>query len=514
MQEEILLPGMNFGMRSVASMVTGRRDVTIFSQPGVYNPLSSRLVRFHLASSSDWCMLGTAKICAELVNDGDAPLELISTPLGLFSQWRMLSQGSIVESTDFLTRTANTMVSTLPVEARQINAMEAVPMRQSLCAPSEVPNADQRLYKYNNDGVLGVPYADNGGIPKMSDLNCERYEVIPPKGRKTICFSPLSGVFQSNMCWPLPHCSITCELQLVADPAEVCASTTPASDAAGGQGQIVRSTSWHLELPRMNIAFLQLSSVAAASWDSIIASKGLHFAVSQMVTLQHQVTDKSPRLQFFRSLANCEAAYLTLFRPFFAAPTDSAATNKFLTQWGQAFQKEAVYCFSGTDEILKRTTPNQRNTPDADGVPTTSALYAHDANEATVKIPAAQTADQALELKPCQFQMRWGSKQIPEVPIKGGELVYHAKMARGIEALREGFGMQPSHDAGRRIFQMNLEAYPAHLSEQGLSSRAGESIQCIIQDGGTDAIHAVRAYLTLVYEQRLSLRTGNVRVLD
>ena len=92
MQSEILLPGMNFGMRSLASMVTGRRDVTIYSQPGVYDPLSSRLVRFHLASSSDWAMLGTAKICCELVNDGDAPLELISTPLGLFSQWRLLSQ--------------------------------------------------------------------------------------------------------------------------------------------------------------------------------------------------------------------------------------------------------------------------------------------------------------------------------------------------------------------------------------------------------------------------------------
>ena len=74
--------------------------------------------------------------------------------------------------------------------------------------------------------------------------------------------------------------------------------------------------------------------------------------------------------------------------------------------------------------------------------------------------------------------------------------------------------MPPSMDAGRRIFQLNLENYPAHLAEQGLSSRAGESIQCLIVDGGTDAIHAVRAYLTLVYEQRLSLRTGAIKCLD
>ena len=218
-------------------------------------------------------------------------------------------------------------------------------------------------------------------------------------------------------------------------------------------------------------------------------------------------------MQFFRSLANCEALYLTLFRPYFTAPTDNDVTNTFLTKWGQCFQKEANYCFSGVDEIIKKCTPNKRNTPNADGVPTSSNLYAADA-EAGVKLSRAIEADVALGLKQTQFQVRWGAKQIPEVPVKSGELAYHNKLTAGVEALREGFGMQPSFANGRRIFSLNLEAYPAHLSEQGLSSRAGESIQCLIVDGGTDAIHAVRAYLTLVYEQRLSLRTGAVRALE
>ena len=263
----------------------------------------------------------------------------------------------------------------------------------------------------------------------------------------------------------------------------------------------------------MQIGFLQMSSVASAEWDSIISSKGLHFSVSQYVTLQHQVTDKSPRLQFFRSLANCEALYLTLFRPYFTAPTDNHATNTFLTKWGQAFQKEANYLFSGVDEILKKCTPNQRGVPDANGVPSISNIYAADATE-EAKLAKAITADTALQDKQTQFQVRWGAKQIPEVPVKSGELAYHNKLTQGVEALREGFGMQPSFGDGRRIFSCNLEAYPAHLSEQGLSSRAGESVQCLIVDGGTDAIHAVRAYLTLVFEQRLSLRTGAVRALE
>ena len=133
---------------------------------------------------------------------------------------------------------------------------------------------------------------------------------------------------------------MTLELQLVPDPAEVCADTTPANTADSAAAvEIKRSQKWHLELPRINIGFLQLSSVSASEWDAIIAPKGLHFAVSQYVALTHQVTDKSPRLQFFRSVANCEALCLSLFRPYFAAPTDDEATNLFLTKWGQAFQK-------------------------------------------------------------------------------------------------------------------------------------------------------------------------------
>ena len=86
-------------------------------------------------------------------------------------------------------------------------------------------------------------------------------------------------------------------------------------------------------------------------------------------------------------------------------------------------------------------------------------------NQDVAKLAAAIVADSALEQKQTQFQTRWGAKMIPEVLVKGGELIYHAKLAQGVEALREGFGMQPWHDAGRRILQANLEAYPSHLSE-------------------------------------------------
>ncbi len=94
---------------------------------------------------------------------------------------------------------------------------------------------------------------------------------------------------------------MTLELQRVPDLAEVCADTTPATTADSASAvELKRSQKWHLELPLANIGVLQLSSVAAAEWESVIASKVLHFTVSRYVTLTHQVADESPRLHFAR----------------------------------------------------------------------------------------------------------------------------------------------------------------------------------------------------------------------
>ena len=50
-QSEVLVPGLAWGMRNVASMITNRREVTVFAQPGEYQPESSRLIRLHIADS-------------------------------------------------------------------------------------------------------------------------------------------------------------------------------------------------------------------------------------------------------------------------------------------------------------------------------------------------------------------------------------------------------------------------------------------------------------------------------
>ena len=121
-------------------------------------------------------------------------------------------------------------------------------------------------------------------------------------------------------------------------------------------------------------------------------------------------------------------------------------------------------------------------------------------------------ADKALSDKPTTFTAELGAKKLTDQPCAGGSIVYHNKLTQGIEALRESFGQPESFTQGRRIFSLNCEKFVAGLSENGLSSRGSEVLQIVMGNMGTDAIHASEIYVTLVYETKLHVTTGVVRI--
>ena len=124
----------------------------------------------------------------------------------------------------------------------------------------------------------------------------------------------------------------------------------------------------------------------------------------------------------------------------------------------------------------------------------------------------AIAADKALSDKPTTFTAELGAKKLTDQPCAGGSIVYHNKLTQGIEALRESFGQPESFIQGRRIFSLNCEKFVAGLSENGLSSRGSEVLQIVMDNMGTDAIHASEIYVTLVYETKLHVTTGVVRI--
>ena len=249
---EVLVNGLQYGLQNQASMITGRREVQVSAQPGFYDPASSRLIRIHVADGSSWWQLGTTKLVFELHNTStEKPLELIVPPLGLFDQFRLLSQGSVIETIESYSRTVATYDSLLPLEARVTNGLEAIKKKDPF--GKQVQNADGRAGHEEE----GTQYVGNTlGIPKKTAFEVERYVTIPPGGKKTISTSILSGLLNSQFMWPLMHCSMTLELQLVSDPASVVASDV--SGIADGMKAMERSTQWQIHLPRLEMSFNSL----------------------------------------------------------------------------------------------------------------------------------------------------------------------------------------------------------------------------------------------------------------
>ena len=83
-QLETIVPGLQYGLQQMSSMITSRREVVVHAQPGTYEPATSRLVRIHVADGSSWWQMATTKLVFEIVNPIDEPLELLVPPLGAF----------------------------------------------------------------------------------------------------------------------------------------------------------------------------------------------------------------------------------------------------------------------------------------------------------------------------------------------------------------------------------------------------------------------------------------------
>ena len=125
---------------------------------------------------------------------------------------------------------------------------------------------------------------------------------------------------------------------------------------------------------------------------------------------------------------------------------------------------------------------------------------------------AAHTKDKELSDAPITFRIEIGSKRMPEVEVAGGELAYHNKMTQGVESLREGFSSPASFIVGKRIYSLNLEKYVAGLAEMGASTRGSEQIQIIAERVGSEQIFAQRMFVTLVFETRINVTVGSVRL--
>ncbi len=76
-------------------------------------------------------------------------------------------------------------------------------------------NADGRFLLHDEDGIiqtatgvenqpLNMFKGARDKLPCMSDVECERFLGIPAGQKRTVCVTPICGVCNSGMFWPLP----------------------------------------------------------------------------------------------------------------------------------------------------------------------------------------------------------------------------------------------------------------------------------------------------------------------
>ena len=362
-QTEVLVPGLQYGLQNQASMLTGRREVQVAASPGIYTPGSSRLIRIHVADGSSWWQMGTTKLVFEIHNtDENSPLELLVPPLGVFDQFRLLSQGSVIETIESYSRTVCTYDSLLPLEARVTNGLENLKKKDPF--GKQVENADGRVGLEEGTRYQG----GTATVPKKTAFEVERYITIPPKGKRTISTSILSGLLNSQYMWPLMHCSVTLEFQLVSSPSLVVASNLAQID--NGMAAMPRSQKFEIHLPRLEMSFNTLSGPSQQEFDSLLSGEGLVLPFTAHHSLQQSIFNKDSRVQFFRSLANVKDIICTLYRPYVNSSATTDKGNEALTALGNALLKECNYLWGASDQILLDTGENLRGAPaTAPGVP-------------------------------------------------------------------------------------------------------------------------------------------------
>ena len=77
--------------------------------------------------------------------------------------------------------------------------------------------------------------------------------------------------------------------------------------------------------------------------------------------------------------------------------------------------------------------------------------------------------------------------------------------------------MASSEHTTRKVFSLTLEkVLNADLDGMGASSRSGEGITIVMNSAGTEdgSIIASKIFCTMMYTQKIEVRTGSVRVMD
>ena len=258
--EDNLIDSLSFKLRPGASYVTDRKSVSFFPQGGNdYQPNGVRVIKIQLNGDS-WLDPSTVKIFMDITNTTALPADNDLRPKvdgawAFFKRMRIMCGGQIVEDIDEFNRLSEMYHMMKPTNKRQ------------------------------NDAIEGF-----GG------------EVLAKDAKRTVCFTPMSGLLSQEKYLPIRYAPIQIELELVSNAADVLF-------VAG----LHLSTSFKLENVQLKVDLVSLDSSLDNEYSAhLLSGKALPIHFSTFTCASQVITSLNTTVNVSRALTRLKGVFVTL----------------------------------------------------------------------------------------------------------------------------------------------------------------------------------------------------------
>ena len=436
--DPLVIDGLQYKLQPNGQYVTQRQSVSFHpSGSNVYKPVGgTRVLRIVLADGSGgWLDPETFKLQFDVVNEATGSEERLRpiAPWGFFKKMRITAGGALVEDISEYSRTHEMFHMMKPADIRENDTIEG--------------------FEYREGAIDNPTTANMAGIKENS--------------KKTVCFTPLSGLLQCGKYLPLAYIKGGVTLEM-----ELCNTFTEPLIVSGGATFTTAKNSqlWRLENCQVKADIIHLDNGFQNSYDSHMLDGGL-LAINfkGYVTSQQSISGDKVTVNLSRQSSHLKGVFVSFHKTF-------GGQDYLLKEWNGFYHP----MFG-------------------------AAVYETN--------PEPYDADNELEL-----QIQIGGKTFPQTPVNSVSESY-SQLRKAVAR----YGKHPvsitaqQYHSTKYVFGLDMEALP-EVGYTGISTKNGEMItvkvKAVNPSTAMTADMPTSLFMVLCNDSILELRDSGVSVLD
>jgi hypothetical protein len=307
-----------------------------------------------------------------------------------------------------------------------------------------------------NDAIEGFGVSESGAITLDS---ADSPSPLPKGQKRTVCFTPLSGLLSQEKFLPIRYCPIQLEFELVGSASDAVQGDTVAS--------LGKSESFLIDDVQLKCDLVQLDNSLDNEYaQHLLSGKSLPINFSSFTCASQVLTDINTTVNVQRSFTRMKSVFVSLYEQKKVNPSNSRKeVNHFWHPMGG------------------------------------SAAYDHS--------------------KEVEFQMQIGSKLFPEYPIRSlAEAFYQLRKTLGINSSNAQMNMVHRYYRDHKfVIGLDTEKLTG-ASFSGMNTRAGDLLNLrmkSVRDGEVTldlADYTYKLFYMLQYDAILQVNDTGVNVLE